>query len=97
MLGALFINLGGLIVFAVKFEEALSVATGRTDFRCLGTDDEVTAVPAFPDLNFALLEGFFASSFLFSRGTKADLGAPHNGQVQESGRSLKGTFSLASS
>ena len=97
MLGALFINLGGLIVFAVKFEEALSVATGLADFRCLGTNDKVTAIPAFPDLNFALV-GFFASSyFLSSRGTKADLGAPHNGQVQESGRSLKGTFSFSSS
>ena len=74
MLGALIVNLGGLIAFAVKFEETLSVATGRTDFRCLGTDDEVTAVPAFPDLNLALLEGFFVSSFfLSSRGTKADL------------------------
>ena len=63
--GALFINLGGLIVFAVKFEEALSVATGLTDFRCLGTDDEVVAVRAFPNLNFALLKGFFASSFSY--------------------------------
>ena len=45
-----------LIIFSVNFKVGLRMNAGGTQLRCLGTDDNVTAVTALPNLDFALLE-----------------------------------------
>ena len=45
-----------LIIFGVDFEVRLRVIASRADIRSLGTYDDVTAVAAFPDLDFGFFE-----------------------------------------
>ena len=47
-----------LIVFSVNFEISLRVITYRAYFRSCCTNDDMSAVAAFPYLDFALLEDF---------------------------------------
>ena len=47
-----------LIVFSVNFEISLRVITYRAYFRSCCTDNDMSAVAAFPYLDFALLEDF---------------------------------------
>lgn len=44
------------IILGVNLEEALRMSAGRADLRRFRADDDVTAVAALPDLDFALLE-----------------------------------------
>ena len=53
-LPSLAINVICLVVFCVDFKVSLGVIAGGADFGSLSTDDDVTAVAAFPYLNFAL-------------------------------------------
>ena len=45
-----------LIIFSVNFKVGLRMNAGGTHLRCLGTNNNVTAVTALPNLDFALLE-----------------------------------------
>ena len=45
-----------LIIFSVNFKVGLRMNAGGTQLRCLGANDNVTAVTALPNLDFALLE-----------------------------------------
>ena len=47
-----------LIILSVDFKIALRMRTYRADLRSLGSDNNMAAVPAFPDLDFALLKYF---------------------------------------
>ena len=47
-----------LIILSVNFKIALRMRAYRTDLRSLGSDNNMAAVPAFPDLDFALLKYF---------------------------------------
>ena len=46
----------GLVVLSVDFEVSLGMIAGGAQLRCLGADDDVAAVTAFPNLDLALLE-----------------------------------------
>ena len=45
-----------LVVLGVYLEVALGVSAYGANFRSLGANNDVAAVTAFPNLNFALLE-----------------------------------------
>ena len=47
-----------LVVLSVHFEVALRVGADRADLRCLSADHDVSAVAAFPNLDFTLFEDF---------------------------------------
>ena len=47
-----------LVIFSVYFEVALRMIAGRTNLRRLGADNDMSAVSAFPDFDFALGEHF---------------------------------------
>ena len=50
--------LSQLIVLCENLEECLRVLAGRTYLRCRSTDHNMSAIPTYPDLDFALLEDF---------------------------------------
>ena len=53
---AFFCDIRLLVIFFMYFEVGLRVGADGADFRCLGAYDNVPAVAAFPNLDFALFE-----------------------------------------
>ena len=46
------------VIFLAYFKEALRMRANGADLRCLGTDDNVPAITAFPHLDLTLAEHF---------------------------------------
>ena len=47
-----------LVIFAVDFKKALRMRAGRADFRSGSSYNDVSAVSAFPNLDFAFCKNF---------------------------------------